>query len=359
MTYGNTAPDAPQQNPQQQQVSQVPPTTTQSSIPSQNPQPQNQSKPNYGNGKALLAGAVIVIILIVAGVLYYVHSLSSQPSNSSSYTIQSTQVVTNTSKSTSNYSNSSVKSSASQNQTYYINRNISQNKTMPIMQFENIVDANYSSGQNINVSYALFQNSSGTEVNIKLPWNATFERYQNIYYYKAKIGFGGNSIIIDNGTSAYICAFTVCRTIQINSTTESLLASQGIAINPTPISMLFGQSYEQYAENTTLQFTSVQNSTYNGLPCLLITGNEMITHVPKNGTTIATIVNNTEKISYYYTNQTKPFSLCMSPKYYLPLNLSFQVPGPYPGEISGHYIVLNANANSSIGNVFASNTSTV
>ena len=155
------------------------------------------------------------------------------------------------------------------------------------MQFENIVDANYSSGQNINVSYALSQNSSGTEVNIQVPWNAMFEKYQKLYYYKAEIGFGGNTIIIDNGTSAYICAFTICKTIQINSTIESLLASQDIAINPTPLSETFGQFYEQYAENTTLQFTSVQNSTYNGLPCLLITGNAMITHVPKNGTTIA------------------------------------------------------------------------
>jgi YVTN family beta-propeller protein len=81
MTYGNTAPDAPQQNPSQPQGSQIPSMPIQNLSPSQNPQPQIQGKPKQGNEKALLIGAIIVIILIAVEALYYAYSYLHQPSN--------------------------------------------------------------------------------------------------------------------------------------------------------------------------------------------------------------------------------------------------------------------------------------
>ncbi len=365
MTYGNTIPDAPQGNPQQSQVSQPSPTPTQqpSPTPQQPPPAQNQqpqSNPKPGNGKTLLISIIIIIILAV-GILYYTHVLSSQPNKSSSYTAQTslTSIATNASTPTSKYSNSSeVKSAISQNYTYYINRNVTTDKAMPLLQFEDIVNASYSSTPNLNVSYTLSQKSNGTQVNVQTEWNTTFEKYQGLYYYKTRIGFGGNIIIIRNASSIYLCLFNICKKAPINASTEAAVASSGLPFTPTPLSVFIGQYYASYLENTTLQFTSVSNSTYSGIPCTLITGDAKVTHVPKNGTATVTIVNNTEKATTYnYTNQTKPFSFCMSSQYYVPLNLSFQMPGPYPGEISGHYVTLNTNANYSfIDGSFKSNS---
>ncbi|MEM0149760.1 MAG: hypothetical protein QXW10_02595 [Candidatus Micrarchaeaceae archaeon] len=275
---------------------QNPPSGTATPPPSgasaQQPSQGNIAKKG-GNKMALYAtGIIIVVVIIAAVVLLMPKSSSSSP----------------------------------------LYNMISSNRTMPMRTFAQTINSKYNSTSQLNISYSglamINAESSGTNITMKMPLSINLMKYNSNVRVDVNISdiplFGSLAIdiILDNG-EMYSCG------------ESALSTSSGFTCQPpVATSALLNSTMLDKLNSSSIHFTSVKQSSYNGNSCVLTTGYMDINATNLTSTSSLSTVSSILPTS---TNVNATFSMCLSDTYYVPLTMSI------------NEVLNNTSSNSTLG----------
>ena len=295
-----------EQNQQSGSPAQPPPYTP-------SPQPAQPKTPNNMSSKGVTYAIVAVVIVIVAGGIAFSLMGGSKSSNT----------IHNTTSAKKNSSNPTTPP----NPLYSI---ISSNKSMSVKAFTQTLDSKLTNQLNVSYSGSLIANikshsttqtstlplridlmkynsNSRADVNISdipLIGNLTLAYILNSgeMYTCAKVsgfsGFGSNS---SNVTPGYQCQPPVA-----SSSLITLLAANSSLIN------------------SSIHFTSIKQSSYNGNGCVLTSGYMLINQSSNSSTTGPLSIITGVLLGYLSPNSrtNATFNMCLSNNYYVPLTVT-------------------------------------
>ncbi|MEM3661219.1 MAG: hypothetical protein QXG73_00065 [Candidatus Micrarchaeaceae archaeon] len=253
-------------------------------------QPSQESVAKKGGTKtALYAAGIIIVIVIIAAVVLLMPKSSS---NNSLYNM------------------------------------ISSNRIMPVKTFAQAIKAKYNSTNQLNISYSglatINAESSGTNITMKMPLSIDLMKYnsdERADINVSDIPFLGNltmDIILDNG-EMYTCTKSSLLSsfgLNASSTNSSYQCQPPVStsgfLNSTTLDALNGSS---------IHFTSIKQSSYNGHSCVLATGYMNINTANITSTSSISTLGSVVPTS---ANVNATFSMCLSDTYYVPLTMSLK-----------------------------------
>ncbi len=295
-----------EQNQQSGSPVQPPPYTP-------SPQPTQPNTPNNVSSKGVTYAIVAVVIVIVAGGIAF----SLMGGSKSSNTIHNT---TSTNKNSSN-------PSTPPNPLYSI---ISSNKSMSVKAFTQTLDSKFTNTNQLNVSYsgsltANIKSNSSTQTS-RLPLRIDLMKYNSNSRADVNISdiplLGNLTLVyILNSGEMYTCA-KISGFSGFGSNSSNVTPGYQCQ-PPVASSSLITLVAANSSLNSSIHFTSIKQSSYNGNGCVLTSG-YMLINTNQSSNSSATgplsIITGSLLPSNSRTNAT--FNMCLSNTYYVPLTIT-------------------------------------
>jgi hypothetical protein len=277
------------------------------------PQPAQPNTPNNVSSKGVTYAIVAVVIVIVAGGIAF----SLMDGSKSSNTIHNT---TSTNKNSSN-------PSTPPNPLYSI---ISSNKSMSVKAFTQTLDSKFTNTNQLNVSYsgsltANIKSNSSTQTS-RLPLRIDLMKYNSNSRADVNISdiplLGNLTLVyILNSGEMYTCA-KISGFSSFGSNSSNVTPGYQCQ-PPVASSSLITLVAANSSLNSSIHFTSIKQSSYNGNGCVLTSGYMLInTNQSSNpsATGPLSIITGSLLPSNSRTNAT--FNMCLSNTYYVPLTIT-------------------------------------